>query len=160
MSNTAPSRADPVVVFPLGRWCPPQETSQPHPPRFIQEKVPEMLSANWWPFWINFGNFSKSNFRPFLLCILQRMHIEVQIKPILGKPTDNDPNLLISEGGQSTSACHILVQSFHVFPRKCPESLISQYIGMSNFSIFQAFSRECLETPNLTHFTKSKLCQN
>ena len=34
MSNTAPSRADPVVVFPLGRWCPPQETSQPHPPLF------------------------------------------------------------------------------------------------------------------------------
>ena len=37
MSNTAPSRADPVVVFPLGRWsrrwCPPQETSQPHPPQ-------------------------------------------------------------------------------------------------------------------------------
>ena len=32
MSNTAPSRADPVVVFPLSRWCPPQETSQPHPP--------------------------------------------------------------------------------------------------------------------------------
>ena len=32
MSNIAPSRADPVVVFPLGRWCPPQETSQPHPP--------------------------------------------------------------------------------------------------------------------------------
>ena len=31
MSNAAPSRADPVVVFPLGRWCPPQETSQPHP---------------------------------------------------------------------------------------------------------------------------------
>ena len=29
MSNTAPSRADPVVVFPLGRWWPPQETSQP-----------------------------------------------------------------------------------------------------------------------------------
>ena len=33
MSNTAPSRADPVVVFPLSRWCPPQETSQPHPPQ-------------------------------------------------------------------------------------------------------------------------------
>ena len=33
MSNTAPSRADPVVVFPFGRWCPPQETSQPHPPQ-------------------------------------------------------------------------------------------------------------------------------
>ena len=32
MSNTAPSRADTVVVFPLGRWCTPQETSQPHPP--------------------------------------------------------------------------------------------------------------------------------
>ena len=38
MSNTAPSRADPVVVFPLGRWCPPQETSQPHPPHVITEK--------------------------------------------------------------------------------------------------------------------------
>ena len=32
MSKTAPYRADPVVVFPLSRWCPPQETSQPHPP--------------------------------------------------------------------------------------------------------------------------------
>ena len=31
-SSTAPSRADPVVVFPLCRWCPQQETSQPtHP---------------------------------------------------------------------------------------------------------------------------------
>ena len=37
MSNTAPSRADPVVVFPLGRWCPPQETSQPHPPPSVQK---------------------------------------------------------------------------------------------------------------------------
>ena len=49
MSNTAPSRADPVVVFPFGRWCPPQETSQPHPPQnvnrnatiFIEENAPE-----------------------------------------------------------------------------------------------------------------------
>ena len=32
MSDTAPSKADPVVVFPLFRWCPPQQTSQPHPP--------------------------------------------------------------------------------------------------------------------------------
>ena len=39
MSNTAPSRADPVVVFPLGRWCPPQETSQPHPPPFCLENA-------------------------------------------------------------------------------------------------------------------------
>ena len=31
-SSTAPSRADSVVVFPLCRWCPPQETPQPHPP--------------------------------------------------------------------------------------------------------------------------------
>ena len=30
--STAPSRADPVVVSPLCRWCPPQETSQPPPP--------------------------------------------------------------------------------------------------------------------------------
>ena len=28
----APSKADAVLVFPLCRWCPPQETSQPHPP--------------------------------------------------------------------------------------------------------------------------------
>ena len=39
MSNTAPSRADPVVVFPLGRWCPPQETSQPHPPRGRRQAI-------------------------------------------------------------------------------------------------------------------------
>ena len=36
MSNTAPSRADPVVVFPLSRWCPSQETSQPHQPPYVQ----------------------------------------------------------------------------------------------------------------------------
>ena len=35
--NTAPSRADPVVVFPLCRWCPPQETSQPHPPQRLRQ---------------------------------------------------------------------------------------------------------------------------
>ena len=33
MSNTAPSKADPVVVFPLSQWCPPQETSEHHPPQ-------------------------------------------------------------------------------------------------------------------------------
>ena len=38
MSNTAPSRAEPVVVFPLGRWCPPQETSQPHPPHWYWQE--------------------------------------------------------------------------------------------------------------------------
>ena len=37
MSNTAPSRADPVVVFPLCQWCPPLETSQPHPPPPLSE---------------------------------------------------------------------------------------------------------------------------
>ena len=39
MSNTAPSRAEPVVVFPLGRWCPPQETSQPHPPQWTDMQM-------------------------------------------------------------------------------------------------------------------------
>ena len=57
MSNTAPSRADPVVVFPLGRWCPPQETSQPHPP-LIMHRGPGALYMtsitgapfHWWFF--------------------------------------------------------------------------------------------------------------
>ena len=44
MSNTAPSRADPVVVFPLGRWCPPQETSQPHPPQEQTQDVTYLSS--------------------------------------------------------------------------------------------------------------------
>ena len=39
-STTAPSRADPVVVFPLCRWCPPQETSQPHPPHQVLTSLP------------------------------------------------------------------------------------------------------------------------
>ena len=39
MSNTAPSRADPVVVFALSQWCPPQETSQPHPPQCRLQKA-------------------------------------------------------------------------------------------------------------------------
>ena len=45
MSKTAPSRADPVVVFPLGRWCPPQETSQPHPPQDELRNIP--LTSIW-----------------------------------------------------------------------------------------------------------------
>ena len=32
VSQNGQTPGDPVVVFPLGRWCPPQETSQPHPP--------------------------------------------------------------------------------------------------------------------------------
>ena len=37
-SQTLPlSRADPVVVFPLCWWCPPQESSQPHPPQLMQQ---------------------------------------------------------------------------------------------------------------------------
>ena len=39
MSNTAPSIADPVVVFPLSHWCPPQETSQPHPPHHFSSDM-------------------------------------------------------------------------------------------------------------------------
>ena len=38
ISNTASSKADPVMVFPLGRWCPPWETSQPHPPQELQSE--------------------------------------------------------------------------------------------------------------------------
>ena len=37
MSNIVPPIADPVMVFPLSRWCPPQETSQPNPPHFHQK---------------------------------------------------------------------------------------------------------------------------
>ena len=44
--NTAPSRADPVVVFPLCWWCPPQETSQSCLPNFSQ-----VCSANDAPIW-------------------------------------------------------------------------------------------------------------
>ena len=43
-----------------------------------------------------------------------------------------DPELISSEGGQDTSARQISGHSLHVF------------------------SRKCLETPNLTRFTKSK----
>ena len=39
MSNTSPPRADPVVVFPLSWWCPPQETSQPHPPHMLLQAL-------------------------------------------------------------------------------------------------------------------------
>ena len=49
MSNTAPSRADPVVVFPLGRWCPPQETSQPHQPHWYQQVTGRVyMMTLWW----------------------------------------------------------------------------------------------------------------
>ena len=47
MSNTASSRADPVVVFPLGRWCPPQETSQPHPPQLMYQNATIQVYGTW-----------------------------------------------------------------------------------------------------------------
>ena len=47
MSNTAPSRADPVVVFPFGRWCPPQETSQPHPPHNFWQRYSQFHIWPW-----------------------------------------------------------------------------------------------------------------
>ena len=47
MSNTAPSRADPMVVFPLSPWCPPQETSQPHPPQTLATtKATKIMPSN------------------------------------------------------------------------------------------------------------------
>ena len=56
MSNTAPSRADPVVVFPLSWWCPPQDTAQPHPPQSMLEEfispfcMQDTLNNKCWPF--------------------------------------------------------------------------------------------------------------
>ena len=51
------------------------------------------------------------------------------------KWTERVHNLICSEGGQDTSACNISGHSLH------------------------AFCSKCLETPNLTRFTKSKWCQ-
>ena len=58
MSNTAPSRADPVLVFPLGWWCPPQETSQPHPPHF---QVGDYVL-------IKCGEIEKNNLPAYIVC--------------------------------------------------------------------------------------------
>ena len=55
-----------------------------------------------------------------------------KIAPKLEKSTDHDHNLIISEGGQDTSARRIPGHSLHQFSRKCP--------GI----------------PNLTRFTKLK----
>ena len=59
-----------------------------------------------------------------------------QNSALLKKSTDRDPELISSVGGQDTSVSKISGHSLHVLSRKCPE------------------------TPNLTRFTKSKLCQN
>ena len=57
---------------------------------------------------------------------------EVKIVPKLRKSTNCNHNLLSSEDAHDTSAC------------KMPGHFLN------------GFSRKCLETPNLTHFTKSK----
>ena len=56
----------------------------------------------------------------------------VKIVSKLQKPTDRNPELISSEGGQDTSAYKISGHFLH------------------------AFSRKCSETQNSTHFTKSK----
>ena len=63
MSNIAPSRADPVVDFPLCRWCPPQETSQPHPP-------PESPWATFFSTVINYFQQHISEFHQHTLLIV------------------------------------------------------------------------------------------
>ena len=84
------------------------------------------------------------NFRPFRQWVFQKMpgnpkfypfHY-IKIAPKLEKSSDRNHNLISSECGQDTAAYYISGHSLHVFSRKCPE------------------------TPNLTHFTKSKWCQN
>ena len=56
----------------------------------------------------------------------------VKIMPKLQKSRDHDHNLMSFEGSHDTSAYIISGHSLHAFSWKCPE------------------------TPNLTHFTKSK----
>ena len=68
MSNTAPSRADPVVVFPISRWCPPQETSQPHPPHWnvwIWIKISHSRKSIWKGCLLNGGHFVSVSFDKF-----------------------------------------------------------------------------------------------
>ena len=97
-----------------------------------------------WPrtnqFWRWSRYISMQNFRPFPPCVLQDMpgnpkfdpFYKVKIVPKLEKSTDQRHKLISSEGDQDTSACKISGHSLHAFSGKCPE------------------------TPNLTHFTKSK----
>ena len=74
MSNTAPSRADPVVVFPLGRWCPPQETSQPPPPP-PPPPPPELWSTISWIYGIKSSGITA-------LCLSPLIQNEVVLTPI------------------------------------------------------------------------------
>ena len=101
--------------------------------------IKQMWSLSY-SFWRWSGYTSMQNVRPFRQWVLQTMtrnpkfgafHYD-KIVPKLEKSTDQDYNLIISVGGQDTSACRIPGHSLHAFSRKCPE------------------------TPNLTRFTKSK----
>ena len=59
MSDTAPSRADPVVVFSLGRWYSLQESSQPHPPPDKTVQGAALISSGVYLF--QSGHFEASN---------------------------------------------------------------------------------------------------
>ena len=48
--------------------------------------------------------------------------IKLEKALILGKSTDHDQNLTISESGHDTSAFQITSHSFHAFSDKCPET--------------------------------------
>ena len=66
----------------------------------------------------------------------------------LEKSTNQDKNLIIYEGGQDTSACQI--QAIH--------PVLSQKNAQKPHIL--PHHKKCQETPNFTHFTKSKCRQN
>ena len=87
MSNTAPSRA----VFPLSRWCPPQKTSQPHPPIYCVLDRPVFESNQivlhpeltlWWSFLFGDGAHHKKPHSPTHPCVSDG-------NPILQQPPDS-----------------------------------------------------------------------
>ena len=80
MSNTAPSRADPVVVFPFGRWCPPQETSQPHPPQLNTLRLRQ-----------NGRRFTDDTFKCIFPNKNVRISIKISLKFVPKGPVNNNP---------------------------------------------------------------------
>ena len=107
MSNTAPSRADPVVVFPLGRWCPPQETSQPHPPHAKYREVP----VEWKKVYKQFQNWDTDS-----IAKVREILYTDELRGELGPFCNTDYPTSTKAATRLTS---ILQRAIHnVFPRK------------------------------------------
>ena len=135
MSNTAPSKADPVVVFPLGRWCPPQETSQPHPPLLQRKNLGSHYKIS--------GQCIFSELPAYFFFFFWLIHLFLRVEGSLIKL----PPLCVLI---SSIVCPRVVPIQHIRQKFINSNLMKPGLSMKSSLVAQSFVKFCTEHDSIT----------